>query len=85
MEMLGMEQLVLFSWAGILSALVTVAGFIAKEKINKLNALEQLLNSTKLEVTRDNVTKAEVQNLERHIDARFNRLEEKIDRLIEAR
>jgi hypothetical protein len=80
-----MEQMVLFSWAGILSALVTVAGFIAREKINKLNTLEQLLNNTKLEVTRDNVTKAEIEKLERYIDERFNKFEEKIDRLLQAR
>ncbi len=80
-----MEQMILFSWAGILSALVTVAGFVAREKISKLNTLEQLLNNTKLEVTRDNVTKAEIEKLERYIDGRFNKFEEKIDRLIEAR
>jgi hypothetical protein len=80
-----MEQMVLFSWAGILSALVTVAGFIAREKINKLNTLEQLLNNTNLEVTRDNVTKTEIEKLEKYIDERFNKLETKIDRLIEAR
>ena len=79
-----MEQMILFSWAGILSALVTVAGFVAREKINKLNTLEQLLNSTKLEVTRDNVTKAEIEKLERYIDERFNKFEAKIDRLIQA-
>ena len=80
-----MEQMILFSWAGILSALVTVAGFVAREKINKLNTLEQLLNNTKLEVTRDNVTKAEIEKLERYIDERFNKFEAKIDRFLEAR
>jgi hypothetical protein len=80
-----MEQLILFSWSGVLSALVAVAGFVAREKINKLNTLEQLLNNTKLEVTRENVTKAEIEKLERYIDGRFNKFEEKIDRLIEAR
>jgi hypothetical protein len=78
-----MEQLILFSWSGVLSALVAVAGFVAREKINKLNSLEQLLNSTKLEVTRDNVTKAEIEKLERYIDERFNKFEEKIDRLLQ--
>jgi len=80
-----MEQMILFSWSGVLSALVAVAGFVAREKINKLNMLEQLLNSTKLEVARDNVTKAEIEKLENYIDERFNKLEAKIDRLIQAR
>ena len=78
-----MEQMILFSWAGILSALVTVAGFVAREKINKLNTLEQLLNNTKLEVTRDNVTKAEIEKLERYIEERFNKFEAKIDLLFQ--
>jgi hypothetical protein len=80
-----MEQLILFSWSGVLSALVGVAGFVAWEKNNKLNMLEKLLNDTKLEVTRENVTRAEIEKLERYIEGRFNRFEEKIDRLIEAR
>jgi hypothetical protein len=80
-----MEQMILFSWSGVLSALVGVAGFVAWEKNNKLNMLEKLLNDTKLEVTRENVTRAEIEKLERYIEGRFNRFEEKIDRLIEAR
>ena len=75
-----MEQMILFSWSGVLSALVGVAGFVAWEKNNKLNMLEKMLNDTKLEVTRDNVTKAEIEKLERYIDERFNKFEEKIDR-----
>jgi len=80
-----MEQMILFSWSGVLSALVGVEGFVAWENNNKLIMLEKLLNDTKLEVTRENVTKAEIEKLERYIDGRFNRFEEKIDRLIEAR
>ena len=78
-----MEQLILFSWSGVLSALVGVAGFVAWEKNNKLNMLEKLLNDTKLEVTRENVTKAEIEKLERYIDGRVNRFEEKIDLLMQ--
>jgi hypothetical protein len=37
-----MEQLILFSWSGVLSALVGVAGFVAWEKNNKLNSLEKM-------------------------------------------
>jgi hypothetical protein len=33
-------------------------------------------------VARDNVTKAEVDRIMEHIDARFNKLESKIDELI---
>jgi len=41
-----------------------------------------LLNKTREEVARDNVTKAEVERIVEHMDARFNKLESKIDELI---
>jgi hypothetical protein len=55
---------------------------MAQEKFRKLDQIEQKLNDTRVEVARDHVTKEEVQRITEHIDARFNRLEEKIDRLI---
>lgn len=55
---------------------------MAQEKFKKLDQIEQKLNDTRVEVARDHVTKEEVQRITEHIDARFNRLEEKIDRLI---
>ena len=78
-----MEQLILFSWAGVVTALAAVAGFVAREKINKLDRIEDQLNNTKLEVTRDNVTKAEIEKLERYIEERFNKFEAKIDLLFQ--
>ena len=56
---------------------------MAHEKFKKLSDVEALLNQTRVEVARDNVTKAEVERITEHIDQRFNRLEEKIDRLIQ--
>jgi len=47
-----------------------------------LNRISILLNKTREEVARDNVTQAEVERITDHIDQRFNRLEEKIDQLI---
>ena len=41
-----------------------------------------LLNKTREEIARDNVTKAEVERITDHIDQRFNKLEAKIDQLI---
>jgi hypothetical protein len=56
---------------------------MAQEKFKKIEQIEQTLNQTRVEVARDHVTKEEVQRITEHIDARFNRLEEKIDRLIQ--
>jgi len=66
----------------IASAFFMVVWYMAQEKFKKLDQIEQKLNDTRVEVARDHVTKEEVQRITDHIDARFNRLEEKIDRLI---
>jgi hypothetical protein len=55
------------------------------EKFSELARITILLNRTREEIARDTVTKAEVDKITEHIDQRFNRLEEKIDRLIERR
>ena len=55
------------------------------EKASEIQRLNILLNKTREEVARDNVTQAEITKLMEHIDARFNRLENKIDGLIQAR
>ena len=72
-------------WNGVLTlaaAFFAVVAYMAQEKFRKLDQIEQQLNQTRVEVARDHVTKEEVQRITEHIDARFNRLEEKIDRLI---
>jgi hypothetical protein len=78
-EMLNMMEL----WTGGLTILITVIGYIMHEKFNELSRIGILLNKTREEVARDNVTKAEVDRIMEHIDARFNKLESKIDQLIQ--
>ena len=75
--------IVLAIWSALLTAFVGVVGFIAREKNTKLKDLEQLVINTKLEVARDNVTQAEIDKIMVHIDQRFNKLEAKIDQLIQ--
>ena len=70
-------------WNGGLSIVLGLVSYMAHEKFKKLSDVETLLNQTRVEVARDNVTKAEVERITEHIDQRFNRLEEKIDRLIQ--
>jgi hypothetical protein len=72
-------------WSAALTLLVGVLGYIMHEKFSELARITILLNRTREEIARDNVTKAEVEKITEHIDQRFNRLEEKIDRLIERR
>lgn len=76
---------VLTLWNSGLTVLLAVLGFIAVEKIRKLDNVEKLINDTRVEVARDNVTNAEVDRITTHIDQRFNKLEAKIDQLIAQR
>ena len=76
--MLNMLEL----WTGGLTIFVALIGYIMNEKFNELKRIDILLNKTREEVARDNVTKAEVDRIVEHMDARFNKLEDKIDQLI---
>ena len=58
--------------------------FFVREKFEDIKRLERLVNITREEIARDYTTKAEVQRITEHIDQRFNRLEAKIDQLIQA-
>jgi hypothetical protein len=77
-EMLNMMEL----WTGGLTIFMALIGYIMHEKFNELGRISILLNRTREEVARDNVTKAEVDRIMEHIDSRFNKLEVKIDELI---
>ena len=78
MEMLNIMEL----WTSALTILIAVIGYMMNEKFAELARISILLNKTREEVARDNVTKAEVDRIVEHIDARFNKLENKIDQLI---
>ena len=71
-------------WSATLTLLVSVMGYMMNEKFRELARITILLNKTREEVARDNVTQAEVDRITNHIDQRFNKLEAKIDQLIQA-
>ena len=72
-------------WSATLTLLMSVMGYIVNEKFRELNRITILLNKTREEVARDNVTQTEIDRITTHIDQRFNKLEEKIDQLIRQR
>ena len=78
MEMLDLNTV----WSATLTLLVSVMAYIVNEKFRELARVTILLNKTREEVARDNVTQAEVDRITNHIDQRFNKLEAKIDQLI---
>jgi CHASE3 domain sensor protein len=78
MEMLDINGL----WMTVLSLFTGLFAYIAHEKFAELARITILLNKTREESARDNVTNPEVERITDHIDQRFNRLEAKIDQLI---
>jgi hypothetical protein len=73
------------AWSAFLTLFLGAMGFFVREKFSELTRITILLNRTREEVARDFATKAEVDKVTNHIDQRFNRLEAKIDQLIQAR
>jgi len=71
-------------WSAALSLIMGVLWFFIREKFEDVKRIERLLNITREEIARDYATNAEVQRITDHIDQRFNRLEAKIDQLIQA-
>ena len=71
------------AWSLALTFLTGALAFFIKDKFQELKRLDILLNKTREEIARDYVTQPEVQRVTDHIDQRFNRLEAKIDQLIQ--
>ena len=79
---LNTVTVVLAAWNLVVTLLVGVAGFMFREKSAELHRLGVLLNRTREEVARDNVTQAEIDKIVAHIDGRFDKLNDKIDLMI---
>ena len=71
-------------WSAALSLIMGALWFFIRERFDDIKRIERLLNITREEIARDTATKAEVARVTDHIDQRFNKLEEKIDRLLQA-
>jgi len=71
-------------WLSTISLLIAVLAYMVNEKFRELTRISILLNKTREEVARDNVTQAEIDRITNHIDQRFNKLEAKIDQLLSA-
>jgi predicted DNA-binding protein YlxM (UPF0122 family) len=70
-------------WNIVLSAGLGMLSWILKDKSDELNRLQILLNRTREEVAKEYVTKQEVHaDINRVLD-RLDRLDEKLDRLME--
>jgi hypothetical protein len=72
-------------WSTVLSVALGGLWFFIRERIEEVKRIDILLNKTREEIARDYATNTEVQRVTDHIDQRFNRLEAKIDQLLQAK
>jgi hypothetical protein len=70
-------------WSTVLSVALGGLWFFIRERIEEVKRIDILLNKTREEIARDYATNSEVQRVTDQIDQRFNRLEAKIDQLIQ--
>jgi two-component sensor histidine kinase len=71
-------------WSSVLTAGIGFIGFVLRNYANELQRIQVLLNRTREEMAREYVTKAEVHaDINRVLD-RIERLDLKLDRLIES-
>ena len=70
-------------WQFILTALTAIVGMFLKTAFGDLRRLEKNLSEHRTEVAKDYATKNDLGENSRLVMARFDRLEEKIDRLVE--
>jgi archaellum component FlaC len=69
-------------WNILLTTFIGLIGWNMREKSEELSRLQILLNKTREEIARDNVTQNEIDKIVDHIDARFDKLNDKIDAFI---
>ena len=70
-------------WTAALTAGLGLIGWVLKSAVDEMQRLSILLNKTREEMAKDYVTKADSSAVMGQIVARFDRIEEKIDRLME--
>ena len=69
-------------WNAVLSLLTGLLLWLCKIFWDELQRVQILLNRTREEIARDNVTQTEIDKIVTHLDARFDKLNDKIDAFI---
>ena len=70
-------------WSSVLTGLIGIVGWWAKTLHSELSRVQILLNSTREEMAKEYVTKIDNSATIDRVMVRFDRLDEKIDRLME--
>jgi len=79
LELLIMEMML---WNVLLTTFIGLLSWNLREKSAELQRIQILLNRTREEIARDNVTQAEIDKIVAHIDSRFDKLNDKIELFI---
>ena len=66
----------------LLTVFIALLGWNLREKSDELARITILLNKTREEIARDTVTPAEIERVLAHMDAKFEKLNDKIDLMI---
>lgn len=78
-----MTSMEMMLWNVVLTVFVAGIGYVMNEKFKALNDVTRLLNRTREEFSRDHVTRAEMRQDMQSILDRFDKLERKLDRVLE--
>jgi len=70
-------------WNAVLSVGISVVGFFLKSVFDEMQRLQVLLNKTREEIAKEYVTKSEVHADINRVMDRLDRLEAKIDKLMD--
>tara|TARA_R110000751_G_scaffold277221_2_gene378469 strand:- start:1469 stop:1702 length:234 start_codon:yes stop_codon:yes gene_type:complete len=70
-------------WSSVLTGLIGIVGWWAKTLHSELSRVQILLNRTREEMAKEYVTKIDSSATIDRVMVRFDRLDEKIDRLME--
>ena len=69
-------------WNTVLSLFTGLLIWLAKTLWDETQRIQILLNRTREEIARDNVTQAEIDKIVAHIDQRFDKLNDKLDTFV---
>ena len=69
-------------WNVLLTTFVGLLSWNLKSKSDELQRISILLNRTREEIARDNVTQTEIDKIVTHLDSRFDKLNDKLDAFI---
>jgi hypothetical protein len=70
-------------WNALLTIVVSFVGWVLKSKSDELQRIQILVNRTREEIAKEYVTKSEVHTDINRVLDRLDRLESKIDRIME--